>query len=50
MTATKKRKQAVKTAQHRPATRRRRFKHDTLVAVDLFSGFGGMTRGIEAAG
>lgn len=50
MTATKKRKRAVKTAQHRPATRRRRFKHDTLVAVDLFSGFGGLTRGIEEAG
>lgn len=50
MTATKKRKRALKTAQHRPATRRRRFKHDTLVAVDLFSGFGGLTRGIEAAG
>lgn len=50
MTATKKRKRAVKTAQHRPATRRRRFKHDTLVAVDLFSGFGGLTRGIESAG
>lgn len=46
----KRKKAAVKTAQHRPATRRRRFKHDTLVAVDLFSGFGGMTRGIEAAG
>lgn len=41
---------AVKTAQHRPAVRRRRFKHDTLVAVDLFSGFGGLTQGIEAAG
>ncbi|WP_454231287.1 DNA cytosine methyltransferase [Mycolicibacterium fortuitum] len=40
----------MKTAQHRPATRRRRFKHDTLVAVDLFSGFGGLTRGIEEAG
>jgi DNA (cytosine-5)-methyltransferase 1 len=38
------------TAEHRPSTRRRRFKHDDLVAVDLFSGFGGLTRGIEQAG
>ncbi|MFG2046204.1 DNA cytosine methyltransferase [Micromonospora sp. NPDC048935] len=41
---------ARRTAQHRPATRRRRFAHDDLVAVDLFSGFGGLTRGIEMAG
>ena len=39
-----------RTATHRPATRRRRFRHDDLVAVDLFSGFGGLTRGIEMAG
>lgn len=38
------------TATHRPAVRRRRFRHDDLVAVDLFSGFGGLTRGIENAG
>jgi site-specific DNA-cytosine methylase len=38
------------SAQHRPATRRRRFRHDDLVAVDLFSGFGGLTQGIERAG
>lgn len=38
------------TAEHRPAVRRRRFAHDDLVAVDLFSGFGGLTRGIERAG
>jgi DNA (cytosine-5)-methyltransferase 1 len=37
-------------ATHRPAARRRRFRHDDLVAVDLFSGFGGLTRGIEMAG
>lgn len=39
-----------RTASHRPATRKRRYKHDELVAVDLFSGFGGLTKGIEAAG
>ncbi|MDQ2638063.1 MAG: DNA cytosine methyltransferase [Actinomycetota bacterium] len=38
------------TAEHRPASRPRRFRHDTLVAVDLFSGFGGLSRGIEQAG
>src|ERR1044071_1324605 len=38
------------TATHRPATKRRRFRHDDRRAVDLFSGFGGLTRGIEAAG
>ncbi|MEU3455619.1 DNA cytosine methyltransferase [Micromonospora sp. NPDC006766] len=47
--ATKRRK-ARRVAEHRPATRRRRFAHDDLVAVDLFSGFGGLTRGIEMAG
>ncbi|GAA1986591.1 DNA cytosine methyltransferase [Amycolatopsis minnesotensis] len=40
----------TRTATHRPAGRRRRFRHDDLVAVDLFSGFGGLTRGIETAG
>ena len=39
-----------RVAVHRPAARRRRFAHDDLVAVDLFSGFGGLTRGIEQAG
>ena len=37
-------------ATHRPAPLRRWFRHDTLVAVDLFSGFGGLTQGIELAG
>jgi DNA (cytosine-5)-methyltransferase 1 len=43
-------KARTRTAEHRPATRKRRFAHDDLVAVDLFSGFGGLTRGIERAG
>jgi DNA (cytosine-5)-methyltransferase 1 len=43
-------KKKNRTATHRPATRRRRFRHDDLVAVDLFAGFGGLTRGIEIAG
>lgn len=38
------------TAEHRPALGKRRFAHDDLVAVDLFSGFGGLTKGIETAG
>lgn len=38
------------TAEYRPATRTRRFKHDTPIAVDLFSGFGGLTLGIKLAG
>jgi len=42
--------QARRTAEHRPATIKRRNKHDTLVAVDLFSGFGGLSQGIEHAG
>lgn len=39
-----------RTAMHRPAARRRRFRHDDLVAVDCFSGFGGLTKGIQQAG
>ncbi|WP_093804052.1 DNA cytosine methyltransferase [Streptomyces sp. Wb2n-11] len=39
-----------RTATHRPAVRRRRFRHDEYVAVDLFSGFGGLTKGIGDAG
>ncbi|CPT78048.1 Uncharacterised protein [Mycobacteroides abscessus] len=38
------------TAEFRPALGKRRFAHDDLVAVDLFSGFGGLTRGIAQAG
>jgi site-specific DNA-cytosine methylase len=40
----------MSAATHRPATRRRRFRHDDLVAVDLFSGFGGLSQGVERAG
>jgi site-specific DNA-cytosine methylase len=39
-----------RTATHRPAKRRRRFRHDDLIAGDLFSGFGGLTEGIKRAG
>lgn len=39
-----------RVATHRPATRRRRFKHDTYTAVDLFSGFGGLTESVRRAG
>lgn len=37
-------------AQHRPAVASRRYRHDDYIAGDLFSGFGGMSRGIERAG
>lgn len=40
----------TKTAMHRPAVKRRRFRHDSITALDLFSGFGGLTQGIERAG
>ena len=35
---------------YRPAQRHRQFRHDEYTAVDLFSGFGGLTDGIERAG
>jgi DNA (cytosine-5)-methyltransferase 1 len=44
------RRHASRTAEHRPATSQPKFRHDTLRAVDLFSGFGGLTKGIERAG
>lgn len=37
-------------AEFRPALQRRRFRHDTLTALDLFSGYGGLTLGIKRAG
>lgn len=42
--------QQSRVATHRPAVRKRRFRHDELIAVDLFSGFGGLTQGVERAG
>ena len=41
---------AASLAEFRPAVSPRRFRHDTLVALDLLSGYGGMTQGIERAG
>ncbi|MFF4709278.1 DNA cytosine methyltransferase [Streptomyces sp. NPDC001297] len=43
-------KKLPRTATHRPARRRRRFRHDDTTAVDLFSGFGGLTLGAKHAG
>lgn len=43
-------KKLPRTATHRPAARRRRFRHDELTAVDLFTGFGGFTKAAEMAG
>ncbi|MER6235918.1 DNA cytosine methyltransferase [Streptomyces clavifer] len=40
----------TRTATHRPATKHRRYRHDEYTAVDLFSGFGGLTSGIKRAG
>lgn len=48
--ATRQRSQRAKTAEHRPAQHRRRFKSDEIIAGDLFSGFGGLTKGMEEAG
>lgn len=39
-----------RTATHKPATRKRKFRHDELTAVDAFSGFGGLTLAVKNAG
>ncbi|WP_257759325.1 DNA cytosine methyltransferase [Pimelobacter simplex] len=39
-----------RVATHRPPVRRRRFRHDEYTCVDMFSGFGGLTLGVIAAG
>lgn len=41
---------AATTASYRPAVRPRRFRYDDMTALDMFSGFGGLTQGIEIAG
>jgi DNA (cytosine-5)-methyltransferase 1 len=43
-------KKLPRTATHRPAVRRRRFRHDEPTCVDLFSGFGGLTLAAVIAG
>jgi DNA (cytosine-5)-methyltransferase 1 len=40
----------VHTATHRPAIRKRLNRHDEWRAGEFFSGFGGLTQGIKAAG
>lgn len=49
-TATRNRSHRAQTAEHRPAQRKRNFQHDDIIAGDLFSGFGGLTKGMEMAG
>lgn len=43
-------KKLPRTATHRPAIKKRRFRHDEYTAVDCFSGFGGFTLAAERAG
>lgn len=40
----------TRTAEHRPALSKRNYRHDTYTALDMFSGFGGLTLGIKIAG
>lgn len=38
------------TAEFRPAVKPRVYRHDVYTALDLFSGFGGLTHGVKLAG
>jgi hypothetical protein len=40
----------TRTAEHRPAIHKRNYRHDGYTALDMFSGFGGLTLGIKIAG
>lgn len=40
----------MKTAEHRPAVRPRKYRHDMYTFVDLFCGFGGLTQALVLAG
>lgn len=41
---------SVMEAAHRPAVKQRKYRHDAYTALDMFSGFGGLSQGIEQAG
>ena len=46
----KRRPAKSRTATHRPATRRRRFRHDDLTAVDLFKVWGSAKAQVDGYG
>lgn len=41
---------SVMEAAYRPALKQRKYRHDAYTALDMFSGFGGLSQGIEQAG